>query len=149
MLWLFIIFSVLVGAALPLQALVNARLGNVTAGPIFAATLSLLTGLVVLAIVLVFQRPAWPPVEQLVRLPGWMWVGGVVGVAYVVLAILGVPRIGAAGFVALVVLGQMIGSLIVDHYGVLHAAQPVNAGRIFGVVLVIAGMLLVLQPWRR
>lgn len=149
MFWLFIAFAILVGAGLPLQALVNARLGTLTAGAVYAATLSVFVSLVVLVITLVLQRPTLPPVESLVRLPAWIWIGGVVGGGYVLAAVLGVPRIGAAGFVALVVLGQMIGALLLDHYGILHPAQPAHLSRILGVGLVMAGMLLVLEPWRR
>lgn len=149
MAWLFILFVILIGASLPLQALVNARLGVLTAGSIFASTLSIVVSLIVAAVFLLVQRPVFPPLDQVARLPAWMWVGGVIGGCYVIAATLGVPRVGAAGFVALVVLGQMIGSLILDHFGILHPAQPANATRVFGVILVMAGMLLVLQPWRR
>ena len=105
--------------------------------------------MIVAGVFLLLQRPAFPPLDQLARLPPWMWVGGVVGGCYVIAATLGVPRVGAAGFVALVVLGQMIGSLILDHFGILHPPQPATATRLLGVILVMAGMLLVLQPWRR
>jgi len=149
MAWVFILFVILIGAALPLQALVNARLGNLTAGSIFASSLSILVSLVVALLFLLVQRPTLPPLEQVARLPAWVWVGGVIGGCYVIAATLGVPRVGAAGFVALIVLGQMIGSLVLDHFGILHPAQPANATRVFGVLLVTAGMLLVLQPWRR
>lgn len=146
---LFILIVILIGAGLPLQALVNARLGVLTAGSIFASSLSILVSLVVALAFLVAQRPELPPLEQMSRLPWWVWLGGLVGGCYVIAATLGVPRVGAAGFVALIVLGQMIGSLILDHFGILHPAQPANATRVFGVLLVMAGMLLVLQPWRR
>jgi transporter family-2 protein len=149
MAWLFILFVIVIGAGLPLQALVNARLGVLTAGSIFASSLSILVSMIVALVFLIVQRPALPPLDQLARLPLWMWVGGVVGGCYVIAATLGVPRVGAAGFVSLIVLGQMIGSLILDHFGILHPAQPANATRVLGVILVMAGMLLVLQPWRR
>jgi bacterial/archaeal transporter family-2 protein len=149
MAWIFIVFVIVIGAGLPLQALVNARLGVLTAGSIFASSLSILVSLIVAVVFLIVQRPSLPPLDQVARLPLWMWVGGVVGGCYVIAATLGVPRVGAAGFVALIVLGQMIGSLILDHFGILHPAQPANATRVFGVLLVMAGMLLVLQPWRR
>ncbi len=149
MFWLFVLFALAMGAGLPLQALINARLGVLTAGPIFAALLSFVIGIAALIVLLLVQRPEWPAAGQLTRLPGWMWIGGLIGAGYVVAAILGVPRIGAAGFVAVAVLGQMVGALLLDHYGILHPAQPANLVRISGVLLVMAGMLLVLQPWRR
>lgn len=149
MFWLFVLFALVMGAGLPLQALINARLGAVTAGPIFAALMSFIVGIAALIVLLLVQRPAWPAASELLRLPGWIWIGGLLGAGYVVAAILGIPIIGAAGFVAVAVLGQMVGALLLDHYGILHPAQPANAVRVIGVLLVMAGMLLVLQPWRR
>jgi transporter family-2 protein len=48
-----------------------------------------------------------------------------------------------------VVFGQMAGSLLLDHFGVLHARQPADAMRVFGVVLVAIGALLVVRPWQQ
>jgi transporter family-2 protein len=42
----------------------------------------------------------------------------------------------------------MVAALALDYYGVLQAPQPVNASRVFGAVLVLAGVVLVMQPWR-
>lgn len=149
MLWFIVLFAVVVGAGLPLQALINARLGALTAGPIFAAAASFVVGLLLLVVFVLAQRTPLPSPAQLGRLPAWIWTGGFLGAAYVVAAILGTPRIGAAGFVALAVLGQMIGALLLDHYGVLHPAEPADLPRVLGIALVMLGVLLVLQPWRR
>lgn len=153
MFWLFIVFVVGIGSALPLQALINARLGDATAGPLFASALSMgvsfLIGAAVVAIRMGSQQSGFPTAGTLLDLPAWMWLGGVVGAGYVIAATFGVPVIGAAGFIALIIFGQMTGSLILDHYGVLHPARPINPVRIAGVLLVLLGVILVLQPWRR
>jgi transporter family-2 protein len=46
------------------------------------------------------------------------------------------------------VLGQVTASLLLDQFGVLQAPKPVDALRILGVLLVLAGVVLVVAPWR-
>jgi bacterial/archaeal transporter family-2 protein len=146
--WTYAVLALLAGALLPLQALINARLGHATAGGLFASACSFLVGTIALALVLLATRPAVPSADALLRLPPWVWTGGLLGAAFVVVATLAVPRIGAAPLVALVVLGQMLAALLLDHFGVLQAARTVDASRVLGAVLVLVGVLLVLQPWK-
>ena len=144
-----IMMVVMIGTLLPLQALVNARLGQATAGAVFAATVSFLVGTVSLVLLLVAMRPAWPSVDQLARLPAWAWTGGLIGAAYVAIATLTVPRLGASALISLTVLGQLTGAVLLDHFGVLHAPQPASPMRIAGVLLILGGVLLVVQPWKQ
>ena len=56
----------------------------------------------------------------------------------------GVPRLGVAMTITLMVAGQLALSLLLDHFGALGVPrQPLNLGRIAGVALVFAGVLLV------
>lgn len=144
-----ILLVVMVGTLLPLQALVNARLGHLTAGAIFAATVSFLVGTVSLALLLLATRPALPSFDQVARLPTWAWTGGLIGAAYVAIATLTVPRLGASALISLTVLGQLVGALLLDHFGVLHAPQPATPMRVAGVLLILGGVLLVVQPWKQ
>jgi transporter family-2 protein len=50
--------------------------------------------------------------------------------------------------VCLAVLGQVTASLLLDQFGVLQAPKPVDALRILGALLVLAGVVLVVAPWR-
>jgi transporter family-2 protein len=70
------------------------------------------------------------------------------GALYVACFTLLIPRIGAAGMVCLAVLGQVTASLLLDQFGVLQAPRPVDALRILGALLVLAGVVLVVAPWR-
>jgi transporter family-2 protein len=54
------------------------------------------------------------------------------------------PRLGAATVVALIVLGQMLGSMLFDHYGWLELPKhPADWQRIVGVLLLICGAVLI------
>lgn len=139
--------AILIGAVLPLQALVNARLGQVTGGALFASFVSFLVGTLVLAVAVFASRPRLPTMSTLVAQPAWIWLGGAIGAAYVLSATVLVPRIGAASLICLIVLGQLTGSLLMDHYGVLSDARPIDALRVVGAVLVAVGAVLVVRPW--
>ena len=82
------------------------------------------------------------------KLPAWVWAGGAFGALYVACFTLLVPRIGAAGMICLAVLGQVTASLLLDQFGILQAPRPVDAVRLVGALLVLAGVVLVVAPWR-
>lgn len=143
-----IVLAVVIGALLPLQALINARLGSLTNGPLYAAFVSFLVGTTLLAAVLLATRTPLLPSSGVASLPAWIWLGGAIGALYVFAATKLVPGLGAAALICLVVLGQVTGSLLLDHYGVLGAKRPVDAMCVIGAVLVIAGVALVVRPWQ-
>ena len=77
-------------------------------------------------------------------MPWYAWVGGLYGAIFVVAAAWGVPKLGVATTITLMVAGQLLLSLVLDHFGVMDVPkQPMNLGRIAGVALVLVGVLLV------
>jgi transporter family-2 protein len=142
----YAVLAVLGGMVLPLQALVNARLGREAGGAIWAVTFSLLVSTLVLAVALLALRPSLPNGPALKAVPWWVWGGGAMGAFYLAVVITAVPRLGAAALIALVVFGQMTASLALDHYGVLNAAQPITAARLLGAALLLCGVVLIVRP---
>ena len=143
-----IVIAVVIGTLLPLQALINARLGAQTQGPLYASFVSFLVGTCLLGALLLVTRTPWSPGQPLLSLPPWIWLGGAIGALFVFAATLLVPRLGAASLICLVVLGQVVASLLLDHFGVLGPQRPADALRVFGALLVIAGAALVVKPWQ-
>lgn len=76
--------------------------------------------------------------------PWWMLLGGVLGAAFVFGSTLLVPKLGLALMISLIVFGQIIMSLLMDHYGWLGVpVQEINLTRLLGAGLVLAGVLCV------
>lgn len=142
----YLALAVLGGALLPLQALVNARLGRETGGAIWAAAFSISVSFVALAVSLAALRAPLPSIDTLRAQPLWAWAGGLMGAFYLAMVITVVPRIGAAALIALVVFGQMLASLFLDHFGVLHTAHPITAARVLGAFLLLTGVVLIVRP---
>jgi len=140
---LYALFAFVAGCVLPVQAGVNARLAEWVGGPVRAALVSFVVGLLALfALVLLFYRTR--STGSLGEAPWWLWMGGLLGAVYVVAAAVTAPRLGAATLVVLVVAGQAVMGLVVDHFGwVGFPEEPVSAGRIAGVVLLGVGVGLV------
>jgi len=112
------------------------RIAPATIALILAATLAV-------AAILLVQRQPWP--SELVRqgVPWWAWAGGVFGALYLVLAIISVPRLGAASTVALVVTGQMLASLAFDHFGLLGLDRhTASTPRLLGAGLLVVSVVL-------
>ena len=137
---------ILGGVGLTLQAAVNARLREAVGAPIGSALISFLVGAVplgLLAALGVFGRGRLP---DLSANPWWIWLGGLFGAFYVTLAVIAVPRVGAAVVISCAVGGQMAAALLLDSFGWLGVPRaPLNIWRIVGAVLVVAGVLLIQQ----
>lgn len=141
---IFIMLAVaLAGAATALQAPINARMMTAAGSPVNAAFMSFLVGTVALGILAVSLQ-ARPDVAAARALPVWAWFGGLCGATFVVAATWGVPRLGVATTITLMVAGQLVLSLALDHFGAFGVPQqPLNLTRIAGVALVVGGVLLV------
>ncbi|MBX3477043.1 MAG: DMT family transporter [Brevundimonas sp.] len=139
----FIVAIVLAGGATALQAPTNARLMAAVGSPVNAAFVSFAVGTVALG-VLALMMQARPDVAAARALPWWAWVGGLYGAIFVVAATWGVPRLGVALTITLMVAGQLLIGLILDHFGAFGVPrQPMNLGRLAGAALVIAGVVMV------
>ena len=139
---LAILAVVLAGGATALQAPTNARLMTAVGSPVNAAFVSFAVGTAVLGVLaLVLQTR--PDLTAARGLPWYAWMGGAYGVVFVIAATWAVPRMGVATTVTLMVAGQLMLSLALDHFGALGVPkQPINLTRIAGIALVIGGVLL-------
>lgn len=134
----------LAGAALPFQAASNAAVGRALGHPLWGALTSLLVSCVAVVAALLVLRVSAPTLGKALQGPWWLWIGGVLGALYVAGAASLTPRLGAGGFLLLVVAGQIITAVVVDHFGLMGLApKPVNVARVAGVVLILGGVLLV------
>lgn len=139
--WYFI--ALLAGAFLPIQAGLNTKLGKAIENPVYASMLSFITGALAVALYILFtkQPVAWAGIKSA---PAYVWIAGALGAFYVTAIILTFPKIGPALTFGLVVAGQMISSVILDHFKVLVAEMhSINIYRVLGMLLIVAGVVLI------
>jgi len=140
----YILLAIVAGAVLPLQAGLNVQLGKSVNQPIFAAFASFLIGSLGLLVYLLILKFDFSTVSQTRTVSPWVWIAGILGAFYVAAVIILAPRLGTALTFSLVVTGQMIISLILDHYGLLGLpVKHINWQRLVGVAFLITGVLLI------
>jgi transporter family-2 protein len=142
---IFALLAVGAGACIALQAAANSNfrksLGD---NPLFAAYFSICGTILTATIAMLVLRPPAPGAAAVRATPWWNWIGGPLGALIVLAGAALTARLGAALFIALVVGGQLLCSLVLDHFALLGLnEQPVTPGRLFGAALVVAGVLCI------
>jgi transporter family-2 protein len=141
-----IALATLAGFFLPLQSLINARIGATMNGPMMAALVNFVGGSIGLLVLILLFRVPWPSSAQAAMVPSYGWLTGLFGAFFVAQAAFTVPKLGAAGMIALVVAGQMVGSIVLDHYGVMQPVQPITLQKLAGAALLFIGVVMILRP---
>jgi len=144
MAWFYLLVCLLAGALMPLQAGVNAQLARWVGHPAVASLVSFAVGTLVLLAYSAALRPQLSALSALAEAPWWVWVGGLFGGVFVTAAATLAPRLGAATFISVTIAGQVLVSILLDHFGVVgFAERPLTPLRLLGALLLVAGVLLV------
>jgi transporter family-2 protein len=130
--------AVAAGMAVAFQGVTNqALLKSVGIGPALVVnTVVVLFGATGLWLATGAQTTFFPPSAS------WtLYVGGIFGFIVIASAVLVFPRLGAAYAVALMVCGQFLAALMIDHYGLMGMERsPATLPRVLGVMLVVSGV---------
>nr|WP_321411572.1 DMT family transporter [uncultured Carboxylicivirga sp.] len=141
--WQWMLIALVSGAFLPIQAGLNTKLGKTIESPVYASLVSFAVGVIALTlfVILTKQEIAWNGFKSA---PSYVWLGGILGAFYVTAIILSFPRIGPAMTFGLVIAGQMLIAVLLDHFNILVAQQhSINIWRIVGVMLIVGGVILI------
>lgn len=139
-----LLLAVAAGIGLVVQQALNAGLRGGLDSAAWAGFVSYAVGTLCMVALIVALRDPIPTAATMARIPPYWWIGGVFGAGFIGLAILLVPQIGAATFFALLITGQMLASLTLDHFGWFGLAErPVDPLRLLGAALLIGGVILI------
>src|ERR1700759_2019646 len=139
-----IVLALVAGVSVVVQQALNANLRNAIGSAAWSGLMSYAVGLVCMVMLTLALRDPIPSASVAARIPWWAWSGGLFGAIFIALAILLIPQLGAATFIALLVAGQMLASITLDHYGWLGLEQrSVDLPRLIGAGLLVAGVVLI------
>jgi len=142
--WLAFILSFFSGALITLQTGSNTQLKKSLDQPLYALIINYLIGVTAVVLYTAVKRVALPSAAQVGEAPWWAWLGGIFGAAYGLAAIFFASQLGAATLTALVVTGQLVCAVTLDHFGWWSFdVHPAGVGRIVGCALMIVGLILV------
>ncbi|MBB5369135.1 MULTISPECIES: DMT family transporter [unclassified Janthinobacterium] len=134
------------GAAISCQAAINGQLaGAIGHNTIAAALFSFLSGSVLLAVIAIGRGGLLPSLAALPAQPWWRLTGGLLGAGAIFCTVMLAPRIGLGALLALVIAGQLLSSLAIDHFGLLGVAvRQVSWLKMTGAAVMLGGVLLTL-----
>lgn len=130
--------------AMPTQATVNSKLAGYVESPISAAFISFAVGTVALFVYMLLTGVPLGSLASSKDAPLVAWIGGFLGAFFVSVMATVVPRIGVALAFSLAIGGQMLVTLLIDHFGWLGVPEkPINLWRVLGAALITVGVILI------
>lgn len=142
--WTFI-----AGAGIPLIGVLNSGIARSVGNPITATAIMFALALL-LAAGLAVPVYGIPTLKQVGGAPFWSYGGGLLIAFYALSATVIIPRLGAASFVAFILIAQLLTSALVDQFGLFGMAKrPIDLVRLSGLTAIGAGIVLMEVSNRR
>ncbi|MEM1146798.1 MAG: DMT family transporter [Pseudomonadota bacterium] len=141
---LWLVIGLAAGGAVAAQGPVNAELAKHVGSAVNASFTSFLVGTLSLSLVLIMMRSTIPAPSSMAEAPWWAWSGGLYGAFLVTLSVVAIPRVGVAPWIGALIAGQLIMSLVYDHFGAFNQlVRSVTWERAAGVALLLLGAWLI------
>ncbi|HSB94680.1 MAG TPA: DMT family transporter [Flavitalea sp.] len=141
---LYYILPLLAGIMMTVQSGINSQLRSAIQHPLLAALISFLSGTAALIVLVMLSKQAMPTMQTFSSISWYKWTGGLLGAFIVTVSLVSVARIGAANMFVLIIAGQLLTALIIDHFGMLGLQQStITLQKTIGVLLLVGGVYLV------
>jgi transporter family-2 protein len=132
------------GISVLVQQALNANLRAELTSAAWSGFMSYFLGVLCMVALAIVLRDPVPSTTTIARVPLWAWSGGIFGAIFIALSIITIPKLGGAAYIGLLVTGQMIAALTVDHFGWLGVPErQIDLPRMLGVALLVGGVVLI------
>ncbi|MGG0824639.1 DMT family transporter [Paenibacillus turicensis] len=140
----FALFGIAIGIGLAMQTAINSQLRKFVISPFLASLISFAIGCIFLtAATLLNGSSLGVPLHVFTDEPLWIWIGGLLGVVALTTNILLFPKLGSVQTSVMPILGMIMMSMVIDHFGFFRSPkQPFSMNRVSGVILVLLGVFL-------
>jgi len=141
----FVLMAIVIGILMPVQAGLNAELTRYLKHPHLGAFLSLFIGSMIISLMVIFNG-RFDEIKRIPETPPHLFLGGVLGAIFVSSSLYLIPKMGATALICSFITGQLIGSVLIDHFGLMGLTPyPLNLNRIIGIFLLFSGLMLVVK----
>lgn len=138
---LFYVVALLAGVVLSLEGAIYSVLGE-SIGKLESSLYNFVFGTMILGVALLFWGKG--SLSYTVKAPKWQLTGGLLGIIYLTILVIGIPIIGVGLAMSSVVVGQMVMSMIIEHRGWLGSPKiKVKTEKIIAVALMIVSLFLI------
>ena len=139
--WLVILIGLIggvgVGLQVPIAGAMGQRVGGVASSFIIHVSGAIFSG------IFLFLRGG-EKIKDWHTLPWYMLIAGIFGLILYLTINVTLPRLGSTMMVVLIIVGQLLAGLVVDHFGLLGVAtRHIDLPRALGVVVLVLGAYLI------
>ena len=141
MLMFSIALAIATGVAMAGQSPTNAALGR-TVGTFQASFTNFAIGWVICLVLVLTVGTG--DLALVSTVPAWQLIGGLYGALIIVSLVIATPKLGVVLSLTMTMLGQLIGGMVVDCFGLVGAAQiAISPLRLIGCAVVVIGVFCV------
>lgn len=135
------ILALLAGAALSFEGAIYGELGK-TIGQLETSFYNFFMGSIIMGLLWLFFGKG--KILYAVEAPKWSLFGGVLGVVYLTAIVISVPFVGVGITMVSVIIGQLVMSMVIEHYGWLGSKQTkINKEKVFAVISMFIALILI------
>lgn len=144
--FIFVVLALITGALIPVQASTNAAFSKSIGNPYITGVTVLLVGLIASLLFIAISKPQVPSLAQLKSAPLYSYTGGLIVCTYVIMITVITPKLGVGNAIGLIVTGQIICAVMIDHFGLFGATvRTIDTQRLIGALMMIGGIYLVMR----
>ncbi|WP_160724961.1 DMT family transporter [Bacillus sp. USDA818B3_A] len=139
--YLSYILALLAGSALSFEGAIYGELGK-TIGQLETSFYNFFMGSIIMGLLWIFFGKG--KLSYAVEAPKWSLLGGVLGVVYLTAIVISVPFVGVGISMVAVIIGQLVMSMVIEHYGWLGSKQTrINKEKVFAVISMMIALILI------
>lgn len=135
-----VIFSIVAGAAMSLQGVMNTRLGDkigLYESNAFVQGTAFILSLIALWIL------GKGDFRQITSVNKLYWLGGVLGLVITITVMLGIGKLSPTVAISIILISQLLVAAVIDAFGLMGSEKiPFLWNKYAGLVLMVGGMLL-------
>lgn len=134
------LLALIAGAALSFEGAIYAELGK-TVGQVETSFYNFFMGSIIMGLLWIFFGKG--NLSYTLKAPKWTLLGGGLGVVYLTAIVVSVPNVGVGISMVAVIIGQLVMSMVIEHFGWLGSKKTkINKEKIFAVISMIIALIL-------
>ncbi|GAB2027585.1 DMT family transporter [Lactovum odontotermitis] len=138
------IWGIFTGGLVAMQQAINGQLGILVGSPVKAGFLSFFWGLVLIFCVSLIVERKFPQKQDFKQIKLWNGLGGLCGAVFVVAVIIAVPKIGTGLNILMALVGQIVGSMLIQQFGWWKSQKAgIHPAQIIGVIIMVVGIIFI------
>ena len=133
------------GAAIAMQATMNAQLGVLLKSSMMGTSIAFLFSLIFTVSAMLLFAKNYPNLDEVKSVPFYLWfTGGALSAFAVGMFYYLIPKMGIGSMMSYALSGQLLIAIIASHLGWFDLpVKPINIVKIIGAILLIVGVLLI------